>query len=465
METAIKNKELFWRKQIEIEERQENKLIVKLRELFDEQKEEVLKKLRETSKLIELKTLHQEIRVRVLKYRYEMKLSIPSVLPDPKKEGKKFAEKLKPILQETVEDAGKYALNEMGITEYKFEMNEYTEDFLKTKSIKFAIEINEKTKKDIREQLDEGMELGEGINKLAERIEEVYVDAEGSRAFTIARTETARTVNAATNEAYRQSGVVQGKEWLCAFDETSCETCKSMSGREIDLDDNFFDKGDEFQGIKLDYEDIGQPPLHVNCRCTIIPIIEVVNGEISENQNGEMICNPTTGKKSGVEEGDDCIVWQPTMLEKDIKRWNKNSEIKDSVYHGTSKENADSIIKNGFKESIDTQRTEFGNGIYFTLNKKNAVQYSNQKSNPIVLEIKTNVNKIGRFKAEDFTNSLFKYADKYRKENPNTPYREGMNSFNDKLRKTYDAIIVDRGRIAGRDVLIFNPKNVTVVMK
>jgi len=52
----------------------------------------------------------------------------------------------------------------------------------------------------------------------------------------------------------------------------------------IDIEDNFFDKGDTVDGtemdvegnpqkvsMSLDYSDIGAPPLHVSCRCYIRP--------------------------------------------------------------------------------------------------------------------------------------------------------------------------------------------------
>ncbi len=46
-----------------------------------------------------------------------------------------------------------------------------------------------------------------------------------------------------------------------------------MNGKKKKLGDNFFKKGDVFQDIPLDYEDIGFPPLHVNCRCALIPVV------------------------------------------------------------------------------------------------------------------------------------------------------------------------------------------------
>ena len=51
-----------------------------------------------------------------------------------------------------------------------------------------------------------------------------------------------------------------------------------MNGKVLGLDDNFFKRGDSYQGaqggvIDLDYENVGAPPLHPNCRCTLTPIV------------------------------------------------------------------------------------------------------------------------------------------------------------------------------------------------
>ena len=58
----------------------------------------------------------------------------------------------------------------------------------------------------------------------------------------------------------------------------NCEFCSGMDGKIVELDDDYFDKGDEYKvgdnSLNLDYDDVGEPPLHSNCRCTIIPIIK-----------------------------------------------------------------------------------------------------------------------------------------------------------------------------------------------
>jgi len=145
-------------------------------------------------------------------------------------------------------------------------------DFLKENSIKFAEEVNEVTNKKLRKELTDGLDSGEGIGLLAKRVEKVFENAERHRSIAIARTETARAMNFGTIEAYKQSEVVEQKQWLTAFDERTCERCVAMNGKTIGLKNNYFDKGDTFMGLDFSYGEVSYPPLHVRCRCTIIPV-------------------------------------------------------------------------------------------------------------------------------------------------------------------------------------------------
>jgi hypothetical protein len=51
-----------------------------------------------------------------------------------------------------------------------------------------------------------------------------------------------------------------------------------MDGTVVDLDENFFDQGDEqtadWRGqeivMRYDYSDVNGPPLHPNCRCVLV---------------------------------------------------------------------------------------------------------------------------------------------------------------------------------------------------
>ena len=99
-----------------------------------------------------------------------------------------------------------------------------------------------------------------------------------ARARTIARTEAQRASRSAEVEAWKASGIVEGKTWLLAPDP--CEFCEAASNAfskdGVGIDQAFYAKGQALEGadggtLNLDYEDVQGPPLHPNCRCSLQP--------------------------------------------------------------------------------------------------------------------------------------------------------------------------------------------------
>jgi len=108
-------------------------------------------------------------------------------------------------------------------------------------------------------------------------IKEQFNIMKESRAESISRTETIRMSNEASVAAWKDSGVVEKQEWWTALDDRVSEICMSLHGKEIPLGDNFFEKWDTTtigsNSYKFDYADVSWPPSHVNCRCTLKPVI------------------------------------------------------------------------------------------------------------------------------------------------------------------------------------------------
>lgn len=141
---------------------------------------------------------------------------------------------------------------------------------------KLAESYNDETVNLISKQIEEAVELGEGIAKITERIQNVYEFSDITRAMRVARTETFRIANFSATEAYKQSGVVETVRWYTAEDERVCQWCNPMNATIIKLNENFFNLGDTFTGedggkLNVDYDDIAYPPLHPNCRCWTAP--------------------------------------------------------------------------------------------------------------------------------------------------------------------------------------------------
>ena len=101
-----------------------------------------------------------------------------------------------------------------------------------------------------------------------------------NRAQTIARTESARAYTDGQNAAWEASGVVKGKTWLVS--PYACEFCeaaaKEFGEKSVGVKDAFYERGATITGasgatMALDFDDTSGPPLHPNCRCSLLPVI------------------------------------------------------------------------------------------------------------------------------------------------------------------------------------------------
>lgn len=147
------------------------------------------------------------------------------------------------------------------------------EELLK-QTTKFSKGLINTTEEIIRSNIATGLELGESIVKLANRvIESIGENPNRSRAEKISRTETIYASNASAELGYMMSTVVEGKMWETAIDERTCDFCNDMNGRTAPLGESF-----NINDIDLNFDyssgEMPVPPLHPNCRCTIIPILK-----------------------------------------------------------------------------------------------------------------------------------------------------------------------------------------------
>jgi len=82
-----------------------------------------------------------------------------------------------------------------------------------------------------------------------------------SRIRTITRTEIMIGVNTGIKDRYKSAGVEKG-EWLAAIDDSTCDECEGLDGKKFPLDS---------------FPDC---PTHPNCRCSILPVIEIPEEEV-----------------------------------------------------------------------------------------------------------------------------------------------------------------------------------------
>lgn len=107
-----------------------------------------------------------------------------------------------------------------------------------------------------------GLQDGKSIPEIRSAIETSFDSISKNQAQRVTRTEVLRASNQASQDAYEQSGVVEGKQWLTAG---AVDECQSYDGKIVGLGKNFYGSDNEFQD--------GDPPLHPNCRCVILPVL------------------------------------------------------------------------------------------------------------------------------------------------------------------------------------------------
>ncbi len=182
---------------------------------------------------------------------------------------KRFREEAKPVILSIIETAAKAALADLGLGIAFDILNPAVVRFLEGRAQRFAQEVNETTWKQLKESLGAGIEGGEGIPKLQERVEQVMGDRIRSTPETIARTEVIGASNGGTLEAWKQSGVVKGKVWLAALDDRTRDDHREAHGQTVDLDADFEVGGVRGQGPGL----MGDPAQDCNCRCTVTAVL------------------------------------------------------------------------------------------------------------------------------------------------------------------------------------------------
>jgi len=165
-----------------------------------------------------------------------------------------------PRITEMVKINGTNAYAELGV-EGSFDVtNPKVIKWIKAHCGDLIVSITDTTFDALKATLTEGIKLGESIPKLAARVTEQYADCKGYRAVRIARTETITASNQGALQAYKQSGVVEKKEWLLSAD--ACDICLDQAAAgAIPVDDNFPGGFDA-------------PTAHPNCKCAILPVIE-----------------------------------------------------------------------------------------------------------------------------------------------------------------------------------------------
>ena len=229
------------------------------------------KRAEKFKKAVEAETVRQKKRVlssmkQLFEYVGDMEVSKPSLIKaakseftfNKKNEDKIFTDLAIPYMVEAATDAGQDALDLLG-TEESFTYTAALEKKLKERAKLFATSVNDTTLEKLSRTLAEGIESGEGIAELSARVNAVYEEFPTYRSDRIARTESTAVNNEGFNEAYKQSDVVNGVEWITAGDDRVREEHVALDGEVVKVGENFSN---------------GLPyPQEPNCRCTTVAVV------------------------------------------------------------------------------------------------------------------------------------------------------------------------------------------------
>lgn len=138
-------------------------------------------------------------------------------------------------------------------------VNQNAVEYAKQRAAALVTSIADSTRYLLRGTVARAMEEGWSNDMLAAELSSAYPFS-AERAMLIARTETAWADVQGNLTGYRASGVVAKKRWIIAQDEF-CDDCRALDGVEVDLDSEFPGGHDG-------------PPLHPNCRCDVVPVVE-----------------------------------------------------------------------------------------------------------------------------------------------------------------------------------------------
>jgi SPP1 gp7 family putative phage head morphogenesis protein len=118
--------------------------------------------------------------------------------------------------------------------------------------------IDDSTREMLRADVETAMQDGLSNDALADLLADNYAFSD-SRAELIARTETAFADVQGNLIAYKESGVVDGKQWVAS--PGCCDECQALNDVIVSLDDEFPNDGGD------------GPPLHPRCECDVLPVL------------------------------------------------------------------------------------------------------------------------------------------------------------------------------------------------
>ena len=136
------------------------------------------------------------------------------------------------------------------------QLDSFALEWIKLRSLTLAKSINKTTLEALRNELSLGFEAGESIQQLTKRIERYFTENAKVRAEMISRTEVIAASNEGTLNRYEKENI-EKSEFYPSPD--ACVVCLDIAT-------------DPIYATK---ESHGIIPVHPNCRCKWLPVVEI----------------------------------------------------------------------------------------------------------------------------------------------------------------------------------------------
>ena len=190
-------------------------------------------------------------------------------------------ETLGDFVEDVVQQSGKEAFAELGLDAVSFSMqSEQLQQFVRTYTIRLQRGLQNTTYDQLSKIIGRGAVEGLSTEEVSQRILDLTGgEVTAARASMIARTEIATLHEESRLQAWEQSGLVRGKQWVLAAG--ACGFCTALSLKypdPIELTQNFYSLNDTAKStsgetMNINYRNISTAPLHPNCRCGTIEIM------------------------------------------------------------------------------------------------------------------------------------------------------------------------------------------------
>ncbi len=190
---------------------------------------------------------------------------VDHLLWDAQAEGEKLVGRLQPVTEEAVKAGGNALIAEIGASGTFDLMTPAVEEFMRSR-VPAIVNVSNTVRRRVERTLLEGLAAGESNTELKDRVRAVF-NAEARRAQVIVRTEVASAYNNGRAIAGEEQGVRKW-EWLTAGDE-------DVRDSHIINDGVVRESGQPFpNGLTHPHEPGAPAEEVVNCRCTLVPVME-----------------------------------------------------------------------------------------------------------------------------------------------------------------------------------------------